>query len=98
MASPKVDMWPVKMSTVAEDGRVENLKLIRGDRNVEDFPGMYSSAIWGCHEAGSGGDSAFRNVPKLNGRTTLIPWPEIRAAAAERALDRQAWQENLVLP
>eukprot|EP00955_Chlamydomonas_euryale_P112707 366154-Chlamydomonas_euryale.AAC.2 len=27
---------------------------------------------------------------KLTGRTKLIPWPEIRAAAVEHALDRQA--------
>eukprot|EP00955_Chlamydomonas_euryale_P063458 358672-Chlamydomonas_euryale.AAC.5 len=29
------------------------------------------------------------------GHTKLIPWPEIRAAAAERALDRQAWRDAI---
>eukprot|EP00955_Chlamydomonas_euryale_P085395 364096-Chlamydomonas_euryale.AAC.2 len=36
----------------------------------------------------------------LPGYTQLIPWPEIRAAAAKRALGRQAWRDaikNLVL-
>eukprot|EP00955_Chlamydomonas_euryale_P004774 51205-Chlamydomonas_euryale.AAC.1 len=30
---------------------------------------------------------------KLPGHIKLIPWPEIRAAAPERALDRQAWRD-----
>eukprot|EP00955_Chlamydomonas_euryale_P082622 363749-Chlamydomonas_euryale.AAC.7 len=49
---------------------------------------MYSFAIRGCHEEGSGGGTNFRDFLKLPGHTKLIPWPEIRAAAAERALDR----------
>eukprot|EP00955_Chlamydomonas_euryale_P068536 360147-Chlamydomonas_euryale.AAC.6 len=54
---------------------------------------MYSSAIRGCHEEGSGGGTNFRDFLKLPGHSKLIPWPEIRAAAAERALDRQAWRD-----
>ena len=79
-------------TSVAEDGRVEQLKFRRGHRNIKDFSGMYSSAIRGCHEEGPGGGTTFRDFLKLSGRTKLIPWPEIRAAAAERALDRQAWR------
>eukprot|EP00955_Chlamydomonas_euryale_P106220 365690-Chlamydomonas_euryale.AAC.2 len=41
--------------SVAVDGRVEQLKLRQGHRNVKDFPGMYRSAILECHEEGSGG-------------------------------------------
>ena len=79
-------------TSVAEDGRVEQLKFRRGHRNIKDFSGLYSSAIRGCHEEGPGGGTTFRDFLKLSGRTKLIPWPEIRAAAAERALDRQAWR------
>eukprot|EP00955_Chlamydomonas_euryale_P034587 349836-Chlamydomonas_euryale.AAC.5 len=68
----------------AEDGRVEQPKLRQGHRNSRDFSGMYSSAIRGCHEEGP-----------LPGHTKLIPWPEIRAAAAERAFDRQAWRDAI---
>eukprot|EP00955_Chlamydomonas_euryale_P082878 363776-Chlamydomonas_euryale.AAC.3 len=79
--------------TVAEDGRVGRLELRPSHRNIEAFSGMYSSAIRGCHEEGSGGGTTFRDILKLPGHTKLIPWPEIRAAAAERALDKQAWQD-----
>jgi len=55
---------------------------------------MYSSAIrGGGHEAGCG--TNFWDFLKLPGHTQLI-----RAAAAGRALDRQAWQDavkNLAL-
>eukprot|EP00955_Chlamydomonas_euryale_P118423 366540-Chlamydomonas_euryale.AAC.7 len=81
--------------SVAEDGRVEQLKLRPGHRNNKDFSGMYSSAIWGCHEDGSGGGTTLRDFLKLPGHTKLIPWPEIRAAAAERALDRQALRDAI---
>eukprot|EP00955_Chlamydomonas_euryale_P034090 349686-Chlamydomonas_euryale.AAC.9 len=54
---------------------------------------MYSSANRGCHEEGSSGDTTFQDFLKLPGHTKLIPWPEIRAAAVERALDRQAWRD-----
>eukprot|EP00955_Chlamydomonas_euryale_P093477 364787-Chlamydomonas_euryale.AAC.15 len=54
-----------------------------------------SSAIRGCHEEGSGGGTTFRDLLKLPGHTKLIPWPDIRAAAAECALDRQAWRDAI---
>eukprot|EP00955_Chlamydomonas_euryale_P074017 361917-Chlamydomonas_euryale.AAC.8 len=85
--------------SVAEDGRVEQLKLRQGHRNMKDFSGMYSSAIGGWQEEGSGGGTTFRDYLELPGHTKLIPWPKIRAAAASRALDRQAWRDvikNLV--
>eukprot|EP00955_Chlamydomonas_euryale_P079197 363265-Chlamydomonas_euryale.AAC.7 len=41
----------------------------------------------------SGVGTTFRDFLKLPGHTKLIPWPEIRAAAAERALERQAWRD-----
>eukprot|EP00955_Chlamydomonas_euryale_P029542 311521-Chlamydomonas_euryale.AAC.1 len=56
---------------------------------------MYSSAIGGCHEEGSGGGTTFQDFLDLPGHTKLIPWPAIRAAAAERALDRQAWRDAI---
>eukprot|EP00955_Chlamydomonas_euryale_P086421 364212-Chlamydomonas_euryale.AAC.9 len=43
----------------------------------------------GCHEEGCGGGTTFQNFLKT-GRTKLNPRAEIRAAAAERASDRQA--------
>eukprot|EP00955_Chlamydomonas_euryale_P067950 359979-Chlamydomonas_euryale.AAC.2 len=44
---------------------------------------------------GSGGDTTFGDFLKSPGHTKLIPWPETRAAAAERALDRQAWRDAI---
>eukprot|EP00955_Chlamydomonas_euryale_P096296 364999-Chlamydomonas_euryale.AAC.19 len=38
--------------SVAEDGRIETLKLRQGHRNVKGFYGMDSSAIRRCHEEG----------------------------------------------
>eukprot|EP00955_Chlamydomonas_euryale_P000634 7176-Chlamydomonas_euryale.AAC.2 len=64
------------------------------DRQLFDCS-LASSAIWGCHEEGSGGGTVFGDFLKMPGHTELIPWPEVRAAAAERALDRQAWQDAL---
>eukprot|EP00955_Chlamydomonas_euryale_P021035 222850-Chlamydomonas_euryale.AAC.2 len=81
--------------SVAEDGRVEQLKLRPGRRKIKDFSGMHSSAIWGCHAEGSSGGTTGRDFLKLPGPTLLIPWPEIRAAAAERALDRHAWRDAI---
>eukprot|EP00955_Chlamydomonas_euryale_P094646 364874-Chlamydomonas_euryale.AAC.4 len=63
--------------SVAEDGRMEQMV----------------SAIRECHEEGSDSSTTFRDFLKLPGHTKLIPWPDIRAAAAERALDRQAWRD-----
>eukprot|EP00955_Chlamydomonas_euryale_P097403 365072-Chlamydomonas_euryale.AAC.21 len=63
--------------SVAEDGRVEQLKLRPGHRSIKDFSGMYSSAIRGHYEAGSGGGTTCRDFLKLPGHTKLIPWPEI---------------------
>eukprot|EP00955_Chlamydomonas_euryale_P100161 365263-Chlamydomonas_euryale.AAC.24 len=40
-------------SSVAEDGRVEQLKFRWGHRNVKQFSGMYSFASQGCHEEGT---------------------------------------------
>eukprot|EP00955_Chlamydomonas_euryale_P071822 361207-Chlamydomonas_euryale.AAC.1 len=67
---------------VAEDGQVEQLKLRPYHRNMKDFSGMYSSAIRRCHEEGYGGGTTFRDLLKMPDHTKLIPWPEIRAAAA----------------
>eukprot|EP00955_Chlamydomonas_euryale_P067885 359959-Chlamydomonas_euryale.AAC.2 len=86
--------------SLVQDGRVEQLKLTPRQRNIKDFSEMYSSAIWGCHEEGSHGGTTFRNFLRLPGHTKFIPWQDIRAAAAVRALDRQAWWdtvENLAL-
>eukprot|EP00955_Chlamydomonas_euryale_P115281 366338-Chlamydomonas_euryale.AAC.17 len=80
---------------VKEDGSVEQLKLRQGHRNMKDFSGMYSSAIRGCHEEGSDGGTTFRDFLKLPYHTKSIPWPEIPAAAALRALDRQAWRDAI---
>eukprot|EP00955_Chlamydomonas_euryale_P055246 356069-Chlamydomonas_euryale.AAC.3 len=87
---------PVARSA-AEEGRMEQLKLKPGLRNTTDFSGMYSSAIYirGSHEEGSGGGTTFRDFLKLPGNNKLILWPEIRAAAAERALGRQAWRDAI---
>eukprot|EP00955_Chlamydomonas_euryale_P115203 366335-Chlamydomonas_euryale.AAC.5 len=67
--------------SVAEDGRMEQLKLRQGHRNIKkkDFSGMYSSAIGGCHEEVSspGSGTAFRDFLKLPCHTKSIPWPEI---------------------
>eukprot|EP00955_Chlamydomonas_euryale_P038717 351168-Chlamydomonas_euryale.AAC.4 len=81
--------------SVAEGGRAKQVKLRQGHRNMKDFSGRYSSAIRRCHEEGSGGGTTFRVFLKLPGHTNLIPWPEIQAAAAERALDRQAWRDTI---
>eukprot|EP00955_Chlamydomonas_euryale_P070852 360874-Chlamydomonas_euryale.AAC.17 len=47
--------------SVEEDGRVEQLKLRWGHINIEEFSGMYSSVIRGCHEEGSSGGTTFRD-------------------------------------
>eukprot|EP00955_Chlamydomonas_euryale_P028497 300376-Chlamydomonas_euryale.AAC.1 len=60
-----------------------------------DYSGMYGSAIRGCHEERSGGDTTFRDCLQMAGRTKLIPWPKIREAAAECALDRHAWRDAI---
>eukprot|EP00955_Chlamydomonas_euryale_P035808 350242-Chlamydomonas_euryale.AAC.1 len=69
-----------------------------GTTEVETGSQKYRRLFWdvqvcnpGVHKEGSGGGTTFRDFLKLSGHTKLIPWPEIRAAAAERALDRQAW-------
>eukprot|EP00955_Chlamydomonas_euryale_P077337 362918-Chlamydomonas_euryale.AAC.3 len=75
--------------SVAEDGRVEQLKLRQGPRNIKDF--------LGCTTVQSG--VAMRKIPALASffRTssscmaTLNRFLSQRAAAAELALDRQAW-------
>eukprot|EP00955_Chlamydomonas_euryale_P070415 360753-Chlamydomonas_euryale.AAC.6 len=44
--------------------------------------------------------TTFEDFFKQAGHDKLIPWPEIRAAAAERALDMQTWRnaiKNLAL-
>eukprot|EP00955_Chlamydomonas_euryale_P007131 75605-Chlamydomonas_euryale.AAC.1 len=45
---------------------------------------LYSSAIGGCHEEGSGGGNPFPDLVKLPGHTKLVSWPEIQAAAANK--------------
>eukprot|EP00955_Chlamydomonas_euryale_P006776 72206-Chlamydomonas_euryale.AAC.1 len=63
---------------------------------------MYSFAIRGCHEEESHGGTSSSDFLKLTGSIQLISWPEIRATAAERALDRQTLVggavNNLLLP
>eukprot|EP00955_Chlamydomonas_euryale_P085093 364051-Chlamydomonas_euryale.AAC.17 len=59
------------------------------------FSGMYSSAIQGCREEGANGGTTFRGFLKLTSCTNFVRWPEIRAAAAGRALNRQAWREAI---
>eukprot|EP00955_Chlamydomonas_euryale_P066885 359677-Chlamydomonas_euryale.AAC.1 len=53
------------------------------------------SAIRGRHEEGSRGGTTFRSFLKSAGPAEMIPWPEIRAVAAERALDRQTWRDAI---
>eukprot|EP00955_Chlamydomonas_euryale_P001534 17546-Chlamydomonas_euryale.AAC.1 len=81
---------------VAEDGRGTEVKteVKTESRNIKDFSGMHSSAIQGCHEEGSGGGTTFGDFLKFPGHV-LILWPEIRTAAADRAMDRQAWQDAI---
>eukprot|EP00955_Chlamydomonas_euryale_P075345 362292-Chlamydomonas_euryale.AAC.6 len=55
--------------SLARDGRVEQLKLRPGHRDIKDFSGMYSSAIRGCHEEGAGSGTTFRDFLKLPGHT-----------------------------
>eukprot|EP00955_Chlamydomonas_euryale_P007242 76556-Chlamydomonas_euryale.AAC.3 len=81
--------------SVTGDGRAEQMKLNLGHRILKTFSGMYSSAIRGCHEESSGGGTTFRDFLKLPGHTKLIPRPEVRAAAAEGALGRQAWRDTI---
>eukprot|EP00955_Chlamydomonas_euryale_P104793 365594-Chlamydomonas_euryale.AAC.11 len=69
--------------SAAKDGRVEQLKL---------RPALQSR---GCHMEGSGGGTTCRDLLKLPGHTQSIPWPNIRAAAAERAFDTQAWRDAI---
>eukprot|EP00955_Chlamydomonas_euryale_P071706 361176-Chlamydomonas_euryale.AAC.1 len=59
----------------------------------QTFLGCTALQIWGRHEEGFDGGTAYRDFLKLPGHIKLIPWPEIRAEAVERALDRQAWRE-----
>eukprot|EP00955_Chlamydomonas_euryale_P001096 12617-Chlamydomonas_euryale.AAC.1 len=75
--------------------RVAQLKLRQGHGNITDFVGMYSSAFRSCHEQNSGVRTTSRDFLNLIGHTKLIPWPKIQRAAAERALDRQAWWEAI---
>eukprot|EP00955_Chlamydomonas_euryale_P090184 364518-Chlamydomonas_euryale.AAC.3 len=56
---------------------------------------MYSSSIGGCHEAGSGSGTTFRDFLELPSHTKFISWPEIQAAAAEHALDRQSRRDAI---
>eukprot|EP00955_Chlamydomonas_euryale_P034331 349754-Chlamydomonas_euryale.AAC.9 len=58
---------------------------------------MYSSAIRGCHEEAPvvPPPEPFGDILKLTGRTKSIILPEIRGAAAEQALDKQAWREAI---
>eukprot|EP00955_Chlamydomonas_euryale_P118055 366516-Chlamydomonas_euryale.AAC.7 len=68
--------------SVAEDGRVEQLKC----RILQSGGAMRNVAVVA---------PLFWDFLKLPGYTKLIPWPEIRAAAAERALGRQAWRDAI---
>eukprot|EP00955_Chlamydomonas_euryale_P052894 355305-Chlamydomonas_euryale.AAC.2 len=79
--------------SVAEDGRVEQLNFRQGRKNIEDFSRMYSSAICGRRQVGSGGHTPFRDFLKLTGCTKLITRPDIGALATERTLDSQACRE-----
>eukprot|EP00955_Chlamydomonas_euryale_P059658 357442-Chlamydomonas_euryale.AAC.6 len=81
--------------SVAEDGRVEQVKLRPGHRATTGFLGTYSSAIRAYHEEGSCGGTTFWNLLKLPGHIKVIPWPEIQAAAAEVPLDSQAWRDAI---
>eukprot|EP00955_Chlamydomonas_euryale_P045333 353124-Chlamydomonas_euryale.AAC.2 len=54
-----------------------------------------SSAMWGCHEEGTGHGTTSQGFPMLTGRTKLLSWPGIRAAALEHALDTQTLQKGI---
>eukprot|EP00955_Chlamydomonas_euryale_P101052 365321-Chlamydomonas_euryale.AAC.19 len=77
-----------QMSDVHVRGCGWILQSRQGHRNIQNS-GMYSSAIWGCHEEGSGGGITFWDFVKLSGHTKLIPWPNIQPAAVERAKPQQ---------
>eukprot|EP00955_Chlamydomonas_euryale_P062231 358314-Chlamydomonas_euryale.AAC.2 len=66
------------------------MRIACRDRTLNVF---LACAIRGCREEGSDGGTIFRDFFKLTGRAELIPWPENRAAAVARALDRQAWRD-----
>eukprot|EP00955_Chlamydomonas_euryale_P105482 365642-Chlamydomonas_euryale.AAC.6 len=74
------------------------MKLRPGHRYIKDFSVECSSAIRGRHDEDSGGGTIFRDFLYLPGHTELISWAEIRAAAAERAWDRQAWRDAIKNP
>eukprot|EP00955_Chlamydomonas_euryale_P098394 365142-Chlamydomonas_euryale.AAC.4 len=75
--------------TVAEDLRLHEPTEVKTGPQRYDFSWMYSSETGG--EEGSDAGTTFRDFLKSPGRTKWIPDPEIPAAAAEHALDRQAW-------
>eukprot|EP00955_Chlamydomonas_euryale_P104812 365595-Chlamydomonas_euryale.AAC.15 len=91
--TPSLELM-VRRRTLQWMGHVLRINKDRLPRQVFDCS-LASSAIRGCPEEGSGSGTTFRDFLKLPGHTKLIPWLEIRAAAAERALDRQAWQDAI---
>eukprot|EP00955_Chlamydomonas_euryale_P116949 366447-Chlamydomonas_euryale.AAC.2 len=60
LADPLVDG---ESRSALGDGPVEQLELRQGHRNIQDFSGMYSSAIWGCHEVPARSEQWRQNVP-----------------------------------
>eukprot|EP00955_Chlamydomonas_euryale_P025592 270071-Chlamydomonas_euryale.AAC.4 len=71
---------------------------IRSQEHESFLGGFYSNPPGGGHEEGSCGGTISGDFLKLTGRTKLIHWPETRASALDRALDRQAWQGSTLLP
>eukprot|EP00955_Chlamydomonas_euryale_P064293 358929-Chlamydomonas_euryale.AAC.4 len=70
--------------SVAEDGRVERLKT--GSQKYErHFLGCTALQSRGSMRKVLGGGTTLGAFLKLRGHTELIPWPEIRAAAARIA-------------
>eukprot|EP00955_Chlamydomonas_euryale_P092977 364749-Chlamydomonas_euryale.AAC.1 len=69
--------------TTAQIGGAACVDRCSHTRNVRECP----LQTQGCHEEGFGGGTTFWDFLKLPGRANLIPWPEVRAAAAERALE-----------
>eukprot|EP00955_Chlamydomonas_euryale_P047144 353596-Chlamydomonas_euryale.AAC.6 len=84
--------------SVAEDGRMEQLKLRPGHRNIKGFLGCTALQNKGAMRKVPVVAPLFGTFSSYLASNQLIPWPEIPAAAAKRALDRQALRyaiENL---
>eukprot|EP00955_Chlamydomonas_euryale_P079553 363312-Chlamydomonas_euryale.AAC.2 len=63
----------------------------RVTQTLEVFLGCAALQYQGYRKKGFRGGTTLQNVCELSSRAQVIQWPEIHAAAAQRALNRQAW-------